>query len=153
MLEKFSINICLNLCHIRPSFLIVLISPRANPINILIPTSTRSFPVLSTTSSTWSSQGMVVTLSFPSNSWIDPSVAQAKWLDRNFCWNILKAFNIIEAVSLLAWFDETWEAYKYLLLSGSWWWLCWNLLSWWPYLCCSNLSKHLDILVLEPVTC
>ena len=52
-------------------------SPKANPFNLLIATFTVSLPVLSATSSTWSNQGFVATLLFPSNSWIDLSATWA----------------------------------------------------------------------------
>ena len=97
---------CLNLCQVKPSsFLTVVMSPKANPFDLLIPTSTGSSPVLSATSSTWSNQGNVATLPFLSNYWLDPS---APWV--NGCTEILavkcsNAFILIEEESLLV-FDK-----------------------------------------------
>ena len=104
-------------------------------------------PVSSATNLTWSSQGMVADLSFPSYSWMDPSAAWANGCTEIFAEWLSKAFKNLEAVSLLLWFDEAWYMYEYLLQSDCWWWLCWNLLSWKPYLCCSSLLKHLEILL------
>ena len=112
------------------SFLMVLISPSASPINLLIPTSTRSLPVFSASNLTWSSQGMVTDLSFPLNCWMDPSTAWVNGCTEIFAENLSKVFNTI--VIIHYYYDlmmlEKHMNTSFGLAHGDGY--VWNLLSW-----------------------
>ena len=56
-------------------------------------------------SSTWCSQGIVAALSFPSNSWTDPSAAWVSGCTEILAVKFSKAFIFTEVESLLV-FDE-----------------------------------------------